>query len=59
MGLEFYSGVLAGVGVMLIGAWIRDRARYRDATRRPAGTAPRTVRVDATGESVDLGADSH
>ena len=59
MGLEFYSGAIAGVGVVLIGAWIRDRAPYRDATRRPAGTAPRTVRVDATGESVDLGADSH
>jgi len=59
VGLEFYSGVLAGVGVMLIGAWIRDRARYRAATRRQAGTAPRTAPIEAMSESLDLGSDSH
>ncbi len=59
MGLEFYSGVLAGVGVVLIGSWIRDRARYRSATGRHAGTAPATALVGAVSDFPELGSDQH
>jgi hypothetical protein len=59
VGLEFYSGVLAGVGVVLIGSWIRDRARYRSATGRHAGTAPATALVGAVSDFPELGSDQH
>lgn len=44
MGLEFYGGLLAGVGVCVIAGWVRSRARYRTATRHPTASR-RAVRA--------------
>lgn len=43
MSLEFVSGALFALGLLLISSWLRDRWRYRVGYRRPPpAVRPRT-----------------
>jgi len=49
MSLEFVSGALFALGLMLIGQWLRDRWRYRRADRTLPSPRPLPANADVEG----------